>query len=692
MLRSSWKDTDILTQGVANEVYYAKFAPVVPGSLSLKIGTTAGSAVAWTRVADFSLSGPGDTHYVLDEQTGRIEFGDGINGATPPALRYVYLNYTTGQRDGMRQFYNAMKAVDPTISIGAGNFNLKEARQNDPTIPYDGWQAHGGFFLYSTNPVNADPYWELVARGLGTMPDEMDNEWTGLAAFGDVQLFISEYTSLGNLFIGGVQYAHTIAGALHHALFIRETALSQRTALMGPNYLYNNLQSDAVHVNDDNIVSAQGWAYAMYNRFFGNTLVDVATLGTPDELTLPFSIKGGSTGSVTFPVVLPLASRSDDGTFYLMLINTSKDTSYPVTADFGMPVFPSSLHILDADSLTAVNSSSVPFAVEIRTGDVPVSVDSTTVSCTVPPASVSVVVVSEYTFPGTYEDVILAGFDRFDDPFIGDQTTDAAIVYPGVTATLTVSGVNNSEWFRANTGSNDGTFGPLVTGADNTQTTAAFGSLTTVAVNDQDAFFLEISIINNSGADLVLDSVVFDSWRDFNGSPPRWDLEVMSGDLTVGYVGQTAFIDQMGVSPAPLNANDYPDFNMASPVSALPDRTLKDGESAVLQIQVWESDFTRGTPGKISIDNIAILASAARPDLPVASIQMGGGNIPEISFLSKPGLAYQLQKSFSLLPDSWNSVPGQAVTGDGLSKTLTDPDGLSADSPAFYRLAVSFVP
>ena len=352
-LRSTWNEAGVKARGRAGEVFYAKFPPVVPGTLTLRVGLDAESAQAWTRVEDLSGSGPEDPHYTFGEVSGRIAFGDGVNGALLPRLSYIYLDYTTGPRDGMRQFYNAMKAADPTIRIGAGNFNLKESRQKDPTLPYDGWQAHGGYFLYSAGSWNSDPYWEQIARGIGTMPDESVKEWAGLETFGDVQLFRTEYTCLGSLLIDGIQHSHTIGGALHHALFIRETALSQQAALIGTNYLYNSLQPEVVHVDDNNIVSSQGWAYAMYTRYFGNTLVEVGMTNAPGEVTLEFRTNGGI-GSVTFPEVLPLASRSQDGRIHLMLINTSKDTIYPVSADFGVPVLQPELNILDADSLIAV--------------------------------------------------------------------------------------------------------------------------------------------------------------------------------------------------------------------------------------------------------------------------------------------------------------------------------------------------
>ena len=39
----------------------------------------------WKKVDDFDASGPEDRHYVLNSETGEVFFGDGVNGAVPPA-------------------------------------------------------------------------------------------------------------------------------------------------------------------------------------------------------------------------------------------------------------------------------------------------------------------------------------------------------------------------------------------------------------------------------------------------------------------------------------------------------------------------------------------------------------------------------------------------------------------------------
>ncbi|WP_049923828.1 baseplate J/gp47 family protein [Halopiger djelfimassiliensis] len=53
--------------------------------------------VRWTAVDDFLDSGPTDRHYVVNQTLGVIEFGDGNNGAIPPAGQdNVRATYTTG--------------------------------------------------------------------------------------------------------------------------------------------------------------------------------------------------------------------------------------------------------------------------------------------------------------------------------------------------------------------------------------------------------------------------------------------------------------------------------------------------------------------------------------------------------------------------------------------------------------------
>jgi hypothetical protein len=73
-----------------------------PGSeiLPLVISTEeANTLVEWSRVPDFTRSGPDDSHYVADTSHKRLRFGNGINGRIPPvnaAIRHGPFHVTRG--------------------------------------------------------------------------------------------------------------------------------------------------------------------------------------------------------------------------------------------------------------------------------------------------------------------------------------------------------------------------------------------------------------------------------------------------------------------------------------------------------------------------------------------------------------------------------------------------------------------
>lgn len=67
----------------ANQLFHTIRAPVLAGP-QLYIREPEGW-VRWDQTPDFYGSGPRDRHYVLDNLTGEIRFGDGQNGLIPPA-------------------------------------------------------------------------------------------------------------------------------------------------------------------------------------------------------------------------------------------------------------------------------------------------------------------------------------------------------------------------------------------------------------------------------------------------------------------------------------------------------------------------------------------------------------------------------------------------------------------------------
>ena len=72
------------SDGTKDQVFTLGNAPVLAGTLSVEVDEGDGWQ-PWSQVRDFFASGPNDRHYVLNETTGEVRFGDGDNGAIPVA-------------------------------------------------------------------------------------------------------------------------------------------------------------------------------------------------------------------------------------------------------------------------------------------------------------------------------------------------------------------------------------------------------------------------------------------------------------------------------------------------------------------------------------------------------------------------------------------------------------------------------
>jgi predicted phage baseplate assembly protein len=95
---------------------------VIPETVRVSLKESDGQSHAWGPVLDFSRSGPGDRHFVVERQAGRLRFGDGYNGRVPrPSTPNIEF------------------AVDYSIGGGAAG-NFEQSRYWDADAP-PGWSA-----------------------------------------------------------------------------------------------------------------------------------------------------------------------------------------------------------------------------------------------------------------------------------------------------------------------------------------------------------------------------------------------------------------------------------------------------------------------------------------------------------------------------------------------------------------------
>lgn len=93
--------------------------------------------------------------------------------------------------------------------------------------------------------------------------------------------------------------------------------------------------------------------------------------------------------------------------------------------------------------------------------------------------------------------------------------------------------------------------------------------------------------------------------------------------------------------------------------------------------------------GAYTLSPTGFLTTGVAPlEVPIVSVLLDP--YPKISFPTENGQSYQLQKSSTLSPPSWEDIDGESVVGDGNEQTLEDTaGGPPGETKAFYRVVVS---
>ncbi|WP_044209360.1 NPCBM/NEW2 domain-containing protein [Flammeovirga sp. OC4] len=138
--QTTWVAEECTLDGTPEQEFKVKFPPI---DLSQEFKVSIDGEV-WTEVLNFDNSSATDKHFVVTSGTdGTFKFGDGVNGAIPESLGDVLVNYTSGPHAGFSEYYAAMKAVDPSITVVSSfeheNFFKYMADENEP---YDAVAKH----------------------------------------------------------------------------------------------------------------------------------------------------------------------------------------------------------------------------------------------------------------------------------------------------------------------------------------------------------------------------------------------------------------------------------------------------------------------------------------------------------------------------------------------------------------------
>lgn len=129
--RKTFKDCRFCGSGLPDLCLELPQAPVIEGTP--RIRAKEGDAwVEWNEVWNLDSSKPGDRHYTVDMTTGRVRFGDGINGRIPPDGK---------DKDNIAIFYRSGGGVRGNVAAGTIN---RVAEKLDELVTVENMRAASG--------------------------------------------------------------------------------------------------------------------------------------------------------------------------------------------------------------------------------------------------------------------------------------------------------------------------------------------------------------------------------------------------------------------------------------------------------------------------------------------------------------------------------------------------------------------
>ncbi|NIK71907.1 LamG-like jellyroll fold domain-containing protein [Paenibacillus sp. BK720] len=340
VLKADWsfmKQGAYKSTGVAGQEVYAPYGPPTAGTDTLYV-----AGAPWTRVTSFAGYGPSDQVYQIDYNTGRITFGDGMNGQIPPAGATVTITYSAFKY-GYKDYYTAMKNVDPTIKV-ISNIADNEAIAafRNANVPYDGMTTHPYWGFGVTSNANLTDYYagtmgqvNVTVGWVSSLQQRLKIE----PLSGGI-VFPSEYGLTAKL--NG--YPHYLLG-LGDALYIGKTLMkymqmgipiAEKHSLIdtwfqednlgiGNMAIFNNNNTPGSPYNFTPNVSAE--MFKLLTNMTGTT-----ALNAPAIVNMPtYAFSGGNNATYTQNSLNSVATKDADGNLYLHVLNEAPATDYTST-------------------------------------------------------------------------------------------------------------------------------------------------------------------------------------------------------------------------------------------------------------------------------------------------------------------------------------------------------------------------
>jgi alpha-N-arabinofuranosidase len=355
--------------GAAGQTYRTRYNPIaLPADATAASGPIAEpvltvNGVEWKRVDSLATAGATDQVYQVGKADGTITFGDGAHGAIPVQGATLSIEYTTGRQDGFLDFVQAMKAVDPKITVCSG-WGKPEFVAAMGTRPYDcigihsytdqaGGDADGRYDstelyqqLMNASDVPTQELAELRQDIARNFPDPRKRP----------ALTVTEYGTISRNGPTGVKTPSNFAAMQMHNVYETALLIGQLTngvRLSINSNLNGGPNADPAKRDWGNILGSPP-GFGITGRSLSLTLAAPMIGAAPRQVT--------TTGNPVLPsqnytAVVAAATRAHGG-LQLLVVNRSLDTSMPITVDpAGGPAVKSARQTtVTNDDITAYNN------------------------------------------------------------------------------------------------------------------------------------------------------------------------------------------------------------------------------------------------------------------------------------------------------------------------------------------------
>ncbi len=314
----------------ANKVKYVKYPVVLAGTDTVFIDN-----IAWKKVRTLKNAGKANV-YTLDEVSGRIEFGDGVHGNNPyqrGAKNQATVSYTA-KRDGLDDYYRAMKAVDSGVKVYSCLIDTRFIETMGQS-PYDGIGMHpyAGFWNLPKSGLPLSQMNDLVMLIADEETDSIKNTLAHMQKTvsperrAAMRVINSEYGIAHNDI--APNYQPSIAQALYSATILFG-CIEQDVPVGSKHSLTGGVIGNAPHF----LKTPTAHMFTLFTKHFGQTRIASSVENNPSYEAVGDNTRKLHNNGILEKLKLN-ATKDASGNVYIMVVN--RNSTDEVKASIELP-------------------------------------------------------------------------------------------------------------------------------------------------------------------------------------------------------------------------------------------------------------------------------------------------------------------------------------------------------------------